>query len=108
MDRRHWRWLRQGRARLVLGCLALLALLALADLGQTGATAATEEQLEQLQAEHDQLARQDQQAHLRLGAAQIPTYVRQRAVALGLVLAPDAPLVIVVPAPTAQPVGGPP
>ena len=102
--------LRTRPVRQTLCCLALVGLLALADLSQTGATAAADNQLEGLRTEQEQLLRQDQRAHERLGAAQSPAYVAQRARALGLMPAPlGSALVIVVPTPdVSAAVGGAP
>src|SRR5260370_40725274 len=82
------RRLRARPVRQTLCCLALVGLLALADLSQTGATAAADNQLEGLRTEQEQLLRQDQQAHERLGAAQSPAYIAPRARPVGPVQAP--------------------
>lgn len=80
---------------LTLCCMVLVALLALLYLGQVGAVASANQRLQALQATQATLQRQDELAHARLGAAQNPTYVRQRARELGLVPAPPGSIIVI-------------
>jgi cell division protein FtsB len=100
--------LRLGPVTITLACLVLVGLLAMAYLGQVASVASANQRLQALQAQQDLLRREDEEAHARLGAAQSPAYIRQRAQALGLVPAPPGSIqVIAVPAPTATPGGRP-
>jgi hypothetical protein len=94
---------RTGPVTLTLSCMALIALLALVYLAQVSAVAAGNERLRALQSEQTRLLRQDQLAHARLGQAQSPAYIRQRARELGLVPAPPGSVIVIeVPAMDAQ------
>lgn len=87
------RFNRQRQALIVLEFAVVVGLLALLYLSQVAALTATHQTLLQQQAQQSDLRRQDADLHAELGGLQSPTYIEQRAHAMGMVPANPASVV---------------
>ena len=87
------RFARQPQPARILAFAVLVGLLALLYLSQVAAVTATHQTLLQEQARQSDLRRQDATLHAELGQLESPTYIEQRARALGMVPADPAAVV---------------
>ena len=87
------RFIRQRQPLIALELAVVVGLLALLYLSQVAAVTATHGTLLNEQARQTDLRRQDADLHAQLGQAQNPTYIEQRARALGMVPANPASVV---------------
>lgn len=80
----------QSQALLALEFAVVVGLLALLYLSQVAAVSSAHQTLLQEQTRQSDLRRQDAELHAQLGSVQSPTYIEQRAHALGMVPANPA------------------